>query len=64
MEESEKEVQRTYQESQNRERKLGGETNPKTENRIRKNTGGRKEEGKMQNKLPKLTQENRDTFAR
>ena len=63
MEESKKEVRRTYQESQNRERKLGGETNPKTENRIRKNTGGRKEEGKMQNKRPILTQENQDIFV-
>ena len=42
---------------QNRERKLA-ETNPRIKNRIRKNTEGWKEEGKVQNKFLKLTQEN------
>ena len=53
----EEEAQRTYQETQNRERKLA-ETNPRIKNRIRKNTKGWKEEGKVQNKFLKLTQEN------
>ena len=60
----EEEAWRTYQETQSRERKLEGETNPITENWIRKNIEERKEEGKMQNKWPKLTWENSDMFTR
>ena len=57
----EEEAWRTCQETQIRERKLG-ETNPRMEIWIRKNTRERKEERKVQNKFPKFMWENQDMF--
>ena len=57
-------ARRTYQETQDRERELGGETNPRMKTEHGGNAEKRKQKGKMQNKCPKHSRENRETSTR
>ena len=57
-------ARKTYQGTQYKERKLEGETNPRTKTKQGKIVEERKHKGKMQNKWPKHVWENQETSAR